>query len=161
MIIGHKPICIYCGRSHSIEENISCCAGHRYRCADCGELIDEDDVRWIGNEPYCSDCVRYCENCNEYYRGEGHYVDSSGEWVCDDCYDNEYSECDCCGKRFLNSDLSEVEGELVCENCWCDEVDRCSECGDTCFIDHMHCLPNGDLVCDDCYDNLKEETKEE
>ena len=161
VVIGHKPICVYCGKEHSNKENISCCAEHKCRCENCGEFIDEDEVRWIDNEPYCNDCAHYCDNCNEYHRNEEHYVASSNEWVCDDCFYNDYSECSCCGEIFSSRDLSEVEGEMICENCWDEKTDTCSECGDVYFIDHMHRLPNGDLVCDDCYDNLKEETEEE
>ena len=159
MTIGHSPICIYCGKTHNIAENISCCG--EYRCSGCGELIDEDDVMWIDNEPYCRDCIRYCDHCQEYHRSEEHYISSSEECVCDECYNDYYSECDCCGEIYLNTELSEVEGEMVCRDCYDENVGSCSECGDTYFINHMHSLPNGDLVCDDCYDNLKEETEEE
>ena len=159
MTIGHSPICIYCGKTHNIAENISCCG--ECRCSGCGELIDEDDVTWIDDEPYCRDCIRYCDHCQEYHRSGEHYISSSEECVCDECYNDYYSICDCCDEIYLNTELSEVEGEMVCRDCYDENVDSCSECGDTYFINHMHSLPNGDLVCDDCYDNLKEETEEE
>ena len=32
------------------------CSDHFYTCTGCGCLVNEDDVRWYGDDPYCESC---------------------------------------------------------------------------------------------------------
>ena len=66
--IGATPRCLECGEEYDDPKTLYC-RWHdegSIRCAECGEVINEDDVCWINGEPYCADCVTYCAYHEEY-----------------------------------------------------------------------------------------------
>lgn len=157
--IGERPICISCGSRHRTEDNISCC-GNGYICEDCGCHIDEDDVIWIDGDAYCGDCVHYCERCCEHHRGHETYIDGYG-YVCDDCRDEYFYYCECCDKWVREDDAYWVECEdrYVCEYCRDHYYTRCDDCDELFRDEDMH--EYGDLtLCEDCYDERKENEDE-
>ena len=127
--VGSTPICIHCGERHDVEDNINCCAG-KYHCAQCGCLIDRENVIIIDGEEYCDDCVSWCPNCDEYYLGRGEYVNGFGR-VCSNCADH-FAICEECNELYIDiDDLTYVESEgiYVCESCLRRYFVKCSECG--------------------------------
>lgn len=90
--IGHLPICPSCGEEHREENTLTCgvCNGRCYRCAECGEYVDEDDVTNVNGEYYCRDCVSWCEYHQEYEltsENEYRFVYGYGD-VCLDAIEN-------------------------------------------------------------------------
>ena len=121
--IGHRGICINCGREHTNTGFITClsCAPEEYCCSDCGCALDNEDERYYyDGRYYCCDCVTYCECCCEYYPNDMvSYIDGYGN-VCDDCLNNsgEFYTCEHCGEVFY------CEGDCVITE---DGYDFCSE----------------------------------
>ena len=54
-------------------------------CAECGEIIeDEEEAIYINGEYYCPNCTYYCECCDNYFvRGDGIEVDN--HYYCNNC----------------------------------------------------------------------------
>lgn len=124
-VVGAIPICIECGYRHETEECINCCRDNSIVCRDCGCDLDEDDIIWIDDEPYCRDCVNYCECCDSYHRGRTYYISSERISVCEFCYDDYYVVCEDCDLT-LHRDAAIYDEELgvwFCEDC-CAERDE-------------------------------------
>jgi hypothetical protein len=160
--IGRDPICISCGDTHDTEDCIVCrsCNGE-YECADCGDPIDEDDVIWIDDEPYCRHCVSWCEYCETYHRNDRYYVRNYG-YVCEDCIDN-FTYCEECNEWVHNDDIVYVNDDWdhpVCSRCYDYNYRECEECGKVEHKDAMH-RHNGEWYCDNCIDIAIDRDEEE
>ena len=161
--IGAKPICIECGDRHCDNENINHCDGSGYECACCGAHISEDDVYYVGDETYCSNCVTYCDNCGEYEVNENvYYVDDTGEAVCEYCLENSgnYFYCEDCGEWHSMDNAVTVTKlgrygtytEAVCEDCAENNYYKCEHCDEWYATDLVHEI-DGEFICDDCMDD--------
>ena len=160
--VGHTPICVECGCSHSVQDNINCCHSDEIICADCGCVIDEEDAEFIDGTYYCHDCCNYCECCNEYYRGNETYVNSYG-YVCEDCLDSEdFIQCEDCGEWFRTNDVTYLENLdiYVCRDCLRDNFTECDWCGDFLRDEDINRVDGKDL-CPDCFKKHNEENEEE
>lgn len=96
-----------------------------------------------------------CHNCGslqEEHEG-GFWV--NGHKICQDCYDAEYSTCDCCGGVFVTDDgeWSEGEQETVCPTCAHRLFTRCDRCGDLVRNHSAYEMDNGDHLCESCFEN--------
>lgn len=159
--VGHSPICIQCGETHSIAENINCCNGG-LKCEDCGYVISEDDAIYIDGSYYCRDCVSYCECCDEYHRDEGTWIESEDRYVCDGCLNEYYRYCHACGEYYYYDETRYIESEdrYVCDHCYEDEYDACAKCGEVFRIEYM-IKHNGYLYCEDCHEEMEEDEEDE
>lgn len=171
--IGTNPICPICGKEHSREEWLYCssCGNHSgngevsgYYCADCGEWIDEDDVAWVGDDPYCRDCAEWCEHCEEWVRpGCTEYIPSTGENVCSHCREEYFITCEGCGEIHpiarMHEDVHENYYCLSCSERLLVEIDgeyipkadlkTCPVCG---------CVHEGEEeLCDNCKEEAEHE----
>ena len=162
--VGHDPICIECGSEHDTEDCISCCSRpSEYYCSECGEPIDDDDVIWINDEPYCRDCVTWCEECKSYFVGEGTTVISRYGYtitVCDDCLDS-YTYCDCCDE-YHPSEMTywiDVDCESVCGDCFFDNYGTCESCGEHYKLKDLE-DHNGNLLCPSCLEDAIDKESE-
>lgn len=162
--VGHDPICIECGSEHDTEDCISCCSKpSEYYCSECGEPIDDDDVIWINDEPYCRDCVTWCDECESYFVGEGTTVVNGYGYtitVCDDCLDR-YTYCDCCGE-YHPSEMTywiDVDCESVCGDCFSDYYGTCEDCGEHFKLSDLEDY-NGNLLCPSCLEDAIEKESE-
>lgn len=151
--VGHTPICVECGCSHSVEDNINCCHSNEVICADCGCVIDEEDAEFICGDYYCHDCCSWCDRCENYNRGEVTYVENYG-YVCEDCIEDFYC-CEDCGGYFTFEDVHYIENEgvYVCDECLESNFTTCDHCGEYLRNDDIHELDGKDL-CEDCYEQL-------
>lgn len=159
--IGHVPICIDCGYEHDVQNNISCCAG-RYTCQNCSCTIDdEDNVRWVNGEPYCSDCVNWCEYCEEYFVGEGTEV-NGGAYVCDDCLSEYYHRCPDCDEFYRNDRMRYVPSvdDEVCPFCFEDDYVPCEDCGEYFRSEDLE-EHHGHWLCNYCLEQAKENEEAE
>lgn len=147
--VGHDPICIYCGCEHNVEENISCCA-RGITCAHCGCVIDENEVIWVDEEPYCGDCASWCDECESYFVGEGTET-RNHHCVCPECLEEEYVYCNGCNEyvRSGNASYVESEGDYFCDDCLEADFAICPECGEYHRFNNMvECAER--LLCRDC-----------
>lgn len=101
--IGGEVPCIRCEK-HPIQANES------MQCIEC-----EEDYGTLE-----SDDFGYCVCCNRHvYLEDAHYVED--EIICDQCYDNETTECEICGTRVFNTEISydRDSEQYIC--CYCKE----------------------------------------
>lgn len=166
VIIGHDPICVYCGTEHDVEERIDCCHEYAaYTCHECGCVVDDDDVCWIDGEAYCRDCVTMCERCDEYIRNEDSYeVHRRTRWgdethyVCRGCYEYYYDTCAECGEAWDEDDMYYTEDDgYVCRNCYDNYYSTCDECGDVYMAARMILGSDNRCRCRGCNTDFEEE----
>lgn len=160
-VVGHDPICIECGEEHNCEENINCCT-RGVKCYECGEYVDEDDIRYIDGDPYCYNCVSYCECCGEYYTENSYYIPSEGRYVCECCFDEYYVSCEHCGENVNRTDAYYTQdSDYVCDNCFDRYYASCEDCGEVMLRNDMF-MHEDDLLCENCYnDRIDAETENE
>ena len=94
-----------------------------------------------------------CEICGkEVEESNIHDVDEGN--ICDDCYNENYMECDCCGKVYHKDELEKTEcGEFVCQDCIDNEYYYCEDCGHLVHQDDIvHISDIDTYVCEDCAD---------
>lgn len=154
--VGHDPICIECGNTHSTDDSINCCHGNGYYCECCESWIDADDVYWIDGSPYCCDCVEYCSDCGEHYlEGDVSYVESENKYVCNHCLEQYYEYCHECGELHDRENMTYIESEscYVCDDCLKESYTTCSYCGDYEATETLHLTANGDMVCGYCLEH--------
>lgn len=165
IIIGHAPICVECGEPHSTTEWLNHCApDDGYFCTDCGRYVSEDDVIFVGGEPYCDECVSYCDICGEYHLNE-FMTEVDDTWVCDNCYDDYTYTCEACGNVHLVSERQNAwhpvggpfetyDGHIICGDC-IDEFVECDSCG--LWVPKDKAYPvDGEAHCPNCYEEESE-----
>jgi hypothetical protein len=125
-----------------------------YLCAVCGKVFDSpdelhagSDIGGLDNEEYvCEDCVVTCDWCNEVVlrverRGYvGTRRTGTGEYICEDCWDDEAVICEDCAERYRENDTTFISGSdtRVCMGCrdnnyyYCDDCDTHYREGDGC-----------------------------
>ena len=160
--MGATPICISCGNHHEVMDNIDCCSSGE-RCEHCGCRIDREDVRWVGDYPYCEDCVTYCDCCNEWEVNDRvTYIASEDRYVCSWCLDEYYSRCEYCGEFVHNDDATWVEDErgYVCQDCLENHYFKCEHCEEW-FRNYDMCELDGNEYCESCYDEIMEKAENE
>ena len=174
VIIGHTPICTYCGDKHSRDDYLACydCASkindnddnNCVECANCGSLINLDDGDYIYNEDteryYCdAECANengcyYCDNVEEWH-SESVYIDeNTGEHFYDywescihfiDRWGNDH--------HFRNVDNAYDNDWVVIDDNWYliddDIIIECPHCGAWTLADRDECLECGELINED------------
>ena len=169
IVLGAKPICIECGGTHDVNDNINCCSSRNgHYCEGCGDWVDEDDEYWVGDYAYCRDCVTYCEDCGDYevndYVVEINYIDGWGhhstKYVCESCA-NDYYRCECCGELWDCDNMTiTTEDNWYCPDCD-DNWFICDNCGDIHDSNYMNYDDQtGNNYCNDCYEDILEEREE-
>lgn len=174
IVLGAQPICIHCGYHHGTLENIDCCYYDGYTCADCGRRIDEDDVRWVGDTPYCGECAHYCSCCSEYERAENTtWLEYESEYVCDECLDEYYVMADDINEYVHMHNATWIESEqryitnryrnlyyAICRSCgeWFKKEDMVAKTEVEAFYDWGR-VTNTVYYCHDCHEE-NEATKE-
>ena len=124
--------------------------GDMYECSDCGWVTDdEDEVMecWECGEHYCSDCITWVRSISDY--------------VCNSCLEENYIECDDCGRYHRPSELNETQNEEhVCDDCVNNYYIYCQGCDDLIYERDMHQY-KGEEYCKSCYDEKMEEEMED
>ena len=174
IVFGATPICISCGCEHEETECISCCdCGDDYddddyddddyvTCECCGDEICEDDAYWVGDNPYCGNCVTYCEDCGEYYLNDD-VSEIDGVYVCKHCIeDGDYYLCEHCGElHHIDCMIVTEDGHKYCKYCADDLVYECEACEGDYIKENLHYDEETDcLYCDSCYEKLLERREE-
>ena len=91
-----------------------------------------------------------CENCNRVFPiANLHEVEGSS--LCQECYDWDTSECECCGGRFLNENIH--RNTNVCEDCFDANYVTCCRCGEAIHCDDAETDYHGQYFCSYCFDD--------
>ena len=112
-------------------------------CCICDEELDEDSAF------YCEDCGDHM--CDDH----AYWIDNNSMYVCERCYENDYSRCDNCDENTHNNDMTWYGNNVYCDDCYCELIATCHECGEECRKDEMSLIDN-EWHCDDCYSDLIE-----
>ena len=100
-------------------------------CMVCGktDCFFEDEVT---NEIACDNCSNrhYCDNCGDRIYGDSYWVGE--DRVCEDCWNDYCTPCDCCGEVGANyrDDMNEIciEAPKGCQCCWDSWKYICGDC---------------------------------
>lgn len=148
MEIGHVGIDLYDGTEIDGDSDYhDVLSEHDQKhifCAQCGQIIEEDEAYYINGEYYCDDCVFYCEYSGEYHvEDEYHtYVEGYGD-ICDECIDDaianeEICRCERCG---------ELVSHRIADNGWYCSEDGSWYCSSLCYeADGLVQTCDGDLI---------------
>lgn len=133
--VGAEPICVECGCTHNMRNQINCCNPHGYierveerKCYNCGCVLHEDN-----EEHYSEFYDAYgCDECMGYFEGDYYFIDYRHDWICidgfgdvpadylEDADDDRFFKCAECGEWFYyektNYFFNEYD-EPVCEGC--------------------------------------------
>lgn len=153
--IGSAAYCIECGSRLRDNDYLNCCSGGGYTCECCGNRIHYDEVRWVGDTPYCDECAIWCDHCNQYEYYENiheYHVDGVWMWICDDCIDRHYSLCESCNEYFLNSEMN-TDGRIdLCKNCLENYYYVCAECREFVYRDDACMGLDDEYRCQYCHE---------
>ena len=131
-------------------------------CMNCGCTDEELFTVVIDGEEktLCADCLHElgwerCADCGEWT--EDPVAINDGEYyVCESCADNDYFQCDECGKYYSRRNVRRDNyGNVICDGCF-DRYDYC-ECADCGRIvtQNSACWSYSDdtWYCESCYDD--------
>ena len=89
--------------------------------------------------PIDSDDIFKCVHCDERHHVDDKYNTSleDGSYVCNACYEDNYSYCEDCDYIHLNSDGQYRDNleRFVCDKCKIDNYYQCSDCDDLIHVD--------------------------
>ena len=85
----------------------------RVYCDNCTEKLDEDDVRWAFDLPFCGDCFNdrycYCERCDELLTtSNAHFSEDYA--YCQDCWNEDFD-----ASAPDNPDVDDADRKLIIE----------------------------------------------
>lgn len=101
-----------------------------------------------------------CTRCGRSIEGQVFEID--GEYICEDCFEDETFTCDCCGTRHLTANSHSDENTIICGVCFDNHYHRCERCN--CLVHDNDAYWDSDYpYCSDCYneDNEDEEDDDE
>jgi len=115
MRIGHKPLCVCCGRPYSNSGQLKCTCESVVVCADCGKTVPIENTNYINGAYFCNSCMHICASCKKTERTDmypafdrcGHLLE-----VCSDCYETMTAACASCSVRSV---CEMVSGARFCE----------------------------------------------
>lgn len=74
-------------------------------------FYDTDEVETL---KYAKECGFFCSDCGHWFISESGYETHDGYRVCEQCRDDSYYYCTCCGELFFEDVL---DGDLLCDDC--------------------------------------------
>ena len=124
---SNEVICADCGCVIDIEDaelidgNYYCCDCCHW-CERC-ESYTHDELTYVENYgDVCRDCLEdfyYCDDCGCYFTlDDVHYIENENIYVCDECFENNFTTCAHCGEYLRNDDIHELDGKDLCEDCY-------------------------------------------
>ena len=104
--------------------------------------------------------IYMCSCCGQAIEDDGYVLDRDDHIVCSECAENEYTQCECCGKYVPSSDVSSVNCFERCATTWvCDDClessggyIRCDNCGEWVTEDRAHIDDYDNHICNRCYE---------
>ena len=103
---------------------------HEVKCSCCDKSITSEGLVLHDDTILCKECldkkldneeIVKCECCNKYVKyDDSTHIYNLDSIVCNECYDDNYRECRCCGevRHIDNMMWSEDYGDWYCEGCY-------------------------------------------
>ena len=121
-------------------------------CADCGAVIDCESYTNTDGEAICEGCAEnyyICNHCGDVTcQDDCISIDGGREYVCQNCADFYYYQCDDCGEYVSARRLWVERNMTICDYC-SDNYCICDDCDGVIHSDHIHYM-EGNYYCDDC-----------
>jgi hypothetical protein len=158
---GNYASCLECGETGIEEPNtLYCdsCRGDAYYCARCGDFVHEDDVFYLDeyDDYYCRDCTITCAQCGTVCTVDDMVTTARDEYVCPDCFENNYFECWVCGSIDHMDYGYLVNDDYYCEDCFHEGFTFCDYCSEPVSladaVEH-----DGYKYCPDCAPELEDD----
>jgi len=91
-----------------------------------------------------------CNNCNiAIIDGSEH--DINDMILCDNCYNEHYDICSCCGDVVHNRSITHYRNAAYCDSCFDDFFGSCSGCDEIFHHDDLlYCDDDGESYCENC-----------
>ena len=130
--------CIVCGKE-TTNLNMVCsneCLEKIRTCIHCGNRFSLSDLKEVEGRFYCTHCIqfyRYCDDCGKWYcKSYALSRTADGKYICNLCFDLNYSICYGCGQVFHNQELclSISNNRNYCYPCRGNFVSHCNRCGE-------------------------------
>lgn len=96
----------------------------------------------------CKDCGKLCIKHETARR-----IGFPNIWVCTDCLEENYFNCNICGGYYHTDQLELVDGDGICQECFSRYTFVCSDCGEIHLDIHRVRTNNGRQICMDCYND--------
>lgn len=94
---------------------------------------------------------RTCYECGCIIEDSDDAVMVNGEYLCRDCYDDNYVVCDICGDIEHIDDTHYVNDRIICDYCLDRNYYTCECCGE--YVErNMAYETRGGYICEGCYD---------
>lgn len=91
-----------------------------------------------------------CADCGKEIFDNNYVELPNGDYICEDCYDENYCKCSCCGDIIHNEDAYETtDGDIICNYCFENHYTICEEC-DEIVSNNDITYVDGSYICDDC-----------
>lgn len=132
-------------------------------CHRCGDYVSQGNALLDpqGDYEYCPDCwselFYSCADCHEEcsFKYNGDNTNPDGEYVCEECFSQNYSTCDKCGEVTTDA-LTEVDGdEWYCDDCLSKYCSVCKGCDEWVTDRHMYEIDGDYSYCEDCLDSYE------
>ena len=104
--------------------------------------------------------VGYCESCDYIFYDEDEMnFGPRGEFLCDDCFNEQCFICPDCYETFWQSEaFMSINDDFVCERCFANsDAGMCDGCGGVYEMSELSLTDEGEFYCEDC---LEEATSE-
>lgn len=95
-------------------------------CYECGSIIEEGE--------------------------EKIWYEAEQDYICQDCYDDNYYTCDECGEVIHIDNSRYINDWIYCDNCFNDNFTRCECCGEYTLNSDLYDTEDG-RVCQCCYED--------
>lgn len=101
--------------------------------------------------------ITTCANCGQQLIDDSDYMrDDVNLVLCDDCFQDNYSQCEDCDSYYHNDNLHphKATGKLLCEDCESNYI-YCDDCNEALQKEDEDCYynDNNNRICESCQDN--------
>lgn len=125
-------------------------------------FFDEIKIPGINFQSYTNGEPYFCDECSELVPNGEFFWGPDGECYCEDCWNELYFECYSCGAVYRKADqcYEGADGYDYCFSCWNDTFFECSDCYSTCWLEDAYNNDNGEMYCQDCWEQRQEDDEE-
>ena len=126
-------------------------------CPICGSRRDSSDTEQ-SDTLLCPSCGnRVCDNCGCIISSNHYNID--GQQLCDDCYQEIYTQCNNCDYNIRREDAMEYNYDSYCPDCFNEYFFACPDCGEVTRKRNAYFI-DGELYCESCYNERTEDEDE-
>lgn len=95
-----------------------------------------------------------CHECGqEINRGEAREVEIESEYYCEDCYNENFTECCHCGEVVRRDEIYVVDDDVLCEDCANELISFCDVCNQYHYNDEIRSTNDGGYICNNCLES--------